>query len=182
MRTETQPTFSSSLSQAASQSLGFSSGGNPAATASNAASPKAEAPSATPTSPLLVILLPPPITKSSAAPHCAALPPAAAALQQHDTSKLSALLLNALPPRSHALEAADACLSPVDRTGISTFIRHGRVGWDGEGRSERGYLRGGGAARQRMTVLQPWTAPQEEERGRWWGGTRGRGRGGLKSG
>ena len=108
----------------ASQSLGFSSGGNPAATASNAASPKAEAPRATPTSPLRVLLLPP-IKKSSAAPHCSALP-TAAALQQHGASELSALLLNALPPRSHAVEA-EACLGPVDKQNIHQAFRHGRT-------------------------------------------------------
>uniref|UniRef100_A0A0A8ZS11 Uncharacterized protein n=1 Tax=Arundo donax TaxID=35708 RepID=A0A0A8ZS11_ARUDO len=107
---ESQSTFASSVSQAASQSLGFSSGGNPPATASNTASPKAEAPRAVPSRILLV--LPLPITKSSGAPHCAALRPAAAALQQHGASALSALLLNALPLRSHAVEA---CLGPEGR-------------------------------------------------------------------
>ena len=123
-----QPTFSSSVSQEASQSLGFSSGGNPAATASNAASPKAEAPRATPSNPLRV-LLPPPIKKSSAALHCAALLPEAA-LQQHDTSELSALLLNAPPPRSHAVEAA-ACLGPVDKRYIHQ-ARTSELRWQGK--------------------------------------------------
>jgi hypothetical protein len=39
-------------------------------------------------------------------------------LQQHGASEVSALLLNALAPRSHAVAEADACLGPVDRQRI----------------------------------------------------------------
>ena len=48
--------------------------------------------------------------------------------------------------------------------------------------NERRYLRGGGAARQRRTLLQPWTAGRGEERTEESGGARVEGRGGLKSG